>query len=758
MAATKTFGDIGVDYGDNDHSYIGGLMSDRWVVASPWNTVNTWSTAEGGANGAAIPTPSDNVWLSDTSFSGNFTIDADSTGTVNCLALATTSAVTGGTDDYTGTIDLNTLNLNASGLITIGAGATLSMGVSVDTGLTTVGFKTLTGAFINGAVDSIINNSGIIDMANSVTWSLTPAFIFTQTASTATAKNGAIGNVFDQFIVPDGVVITLSGSTVTFVGNASERFEMKGASEIDLNGNIFTVGCKATGSFILSTGCDFSGAGTLHVVIMNPDDFTNNKTGAFTFTGIVLTELTTNFAAITGDWSNGDYKIQHPSAASRTATFTSGLLKSIGFTIQKDSNGSFTVDASNNPSFEHTGDVLFNEGAGSGGFTYNKSNGTRTLTGGAANIDIGLHTTEDLVVDSTAAKTLINNALSFNSITIDKTNPASELNIGVYNTASVGLSDITGKLTIGITADVGYSTGGLTLNSGSKLDMQTDSSVRSTSHISIADEAIFTNPNRGSLILATTANYSNPNSNNVWFDILHDSAANITCTTDSYFTDALSNNNTIEGQIITGGFDLHYGGTGTLLFDLNANITGVGTVHMSFEDSGTFTWNRLSAVSFTGLIQVGAIATGSFIPMIDAGSANILIQGEVAARIFTPTGGANSSLLKIINYTISFAGGNITLNANTNNSDEEISGNIDFYDSGVAETLTYNKGAGTKTLIGNDSTMNCKDQAIENFILQKTAGQKVELKGDVRLSLITGISGKISADSLGTVYSIKAAA
>ncbi len=141
MAATKTFGDIGVDYGDDNYSYIGGNMADRWVVNTPWNTVNSFSTAEGGASGASVPTITEDVNFSDTSFSGDVTIDV----AAFMKSIAMESSITGGTDDYTGTL------IDAGFTVTVGGNIIIPNRASV---------LTSTGIWIQTETGNIENPTG----------------------------------------------------------------------------------------------------------------------------------------------------------------------------------------------------------------------------------------------------------------------------------------------------------------------------------------------------------------------------------------------------------------------------------------------------------------------------------------------------------------------------------------------------------------------------------------------------------------------
>ena len=81
-------------------------MDDRHFVNdnadNDWHHADNWSATEGGAGGAGIPTSSDDVWFSDTSSSDACNISSAAA----CASINTSSAGTGNTDDYTGTITL----------------------------------------------------------------------------------------------------------------------------------------------------------------------------------------------------------------------------------------------------------------------------------------------------------------------------------------------------------------------------------------------------------------------------------------------------------------------------------------------------------------------------------------------------------------------------------------------------------------------------------------------------------------------------
>lgn len=76
-------------------------MADRYWVggAGIWNNTagSKWSTTDGGAGGAALPTSADNVFFTAASGTVTVTIDASTGQNQNCLNLDFTG--------FTGTLD-----------------------------------------------------------------------------------------------------------------------------------------------------------------------------------------------------------------------------------------------------------------------------------------------------------------------------------------------------------------------------------------------------------------------------------------------------------------------------------------------------------------------------------------------------------------------------------------------------------------------------------------------------------------------------
>ena len=94
-------------------------MSIYWWVggvgANPGLAAN-WSATEGGAGGAGVPGAGDDIYCSNTSSANGFALPANGA----CRHFYSTTALTGGTDDWDGGVDLNGNNFTINGNAGIG--------------------------------------------------------------------------------------------------------------------------------------------------------------------------------------------------------------------------------------------------------------------------------------------------------------------------------------------------------------------------------------------------------------------------------------------------------------------------------------------------------------------------------------------------------------------------------------------------------------------------------------------------------------
>jgi hypothetical protein len=160
------------------------------------------------------------------------------------------------------------------------------------------------------------------------------------------------------------------------------------------------------GNLTFGTTSDVTGSGEF---LLNIDAaskvYTNNKTGAFSFTGTVNCRgFGNNRLVVTGNWSNANMLIECSTATDRSFQPASGTLKIINFTITNSGTGKVEVNCNvNNLSFEISGDIDLHAGAGVYTTQWDKGTGSITLTGGAANIAMDGQTLEAVVLNCAGA-------------------------------------------------------------------------------------------------------------------------------------------------------------------------------------------------------------------------------------------------------------------------------------------------------------------------------------------------------------------
>ena len=398
MAATKTFGDIGVDYGDDNYSYIGGLMSDRWWVNddadNAWENANNWSTAEGGAGGAGIPTATDNVLFSDTSSGADCNMSANSIG----INLYTASVDTGGTDDYTGIIDLSTFNLVLSGETKLASGCTLKIGISADTGLTTNGIIFIAGSLRDWQTTSKINCSGnwIEPASNISTNSFRGSVVITENIN-LTKPN--FNNYFYDFKINVTKIVTLL-STGHITSSSSNDTVINGVLAAGINGIV--LGASATGSITVGVNGDFTGSSSFFFNINSLATLTNNRVTAFSHTGGLRTSGSSIIDLCIPAWNfeNANVAIYGSTIqAVNRCVKGAAILKCIDFVIRNTANFDIAFTSNGNPSYEFSGDVNFNTGGGTFVTVWTKGTGILNLIGNDSTFSVDDQILEDIVVN-----------------------------------------------------------------------------------------------------------------------------------------------------------------------------------------------------------------------------------------------------------------------------------------------------------------------------------------------------------------------
>lgn len=321
-------------------------MADRWWVNDDsdgdWNNADNWSDSEGGAGGSGVPTSSDNAFFSATSSNDNCTCS----GAAVCLNIYTASADTGGTDNYTGTIDINDQTFGVSGNAQFESACTISAGNNTWT----------VAGNMHAEICTFNNNSGTI----------------TLTGASKTIKfknysnNLANLNITGTYSLVDSKYITIADGICTISGTLSG------------NGQLIT---NSPGGQLKVTG---TGSVTCQSVLINSQSKISQMDGTisvFSFT-VLNTHLTlSSIVPATYTASNSiSFSIQ---SSSLTLELLAGTytLNAPELNIINQDAGVYTIGNNvNNPSLNINGNISFIN-LSSGSITWTKGTGTITLSG-----------------------------------------------------------------------------------------------------------------------------------------------------------------------------------------------------------------------------------------------------------------------------------------------------------------------------------------------------------------------------------------
>lgn len=638
-----------------------------------------------------------------------------------------------------GTFDIQTYNCTSSGLTNVTAGGILTIGTSSGTGLTTAGLTANDTSALSMQTGSIINNSGNCTLASDAT--INPLYRGTYTQTGDGNYSAPHRSIWWSFTVDATKTLTLTGST-TWLWSVS--MVLNGAIAVGAATDDYVY---AEDTLTLGANSDFTGSGTLNLVTKNTVTFTNSKSGAFSLTGIANMALgkPTTSGAITGDFSNADYQISGTTVA-KEIVFLAGTQKSKKFTITNANNFGVTVtNSTNSPSYIWTDDVDFNAGAGSYTTVWTKGTGSITLTTGDATtktIDFNNQSIEDLIINSTDdsdIKQLVTGSVTTDSLTITD----GVFDINFKTCTSSGATSVTGTLKINTGT---LTTAGLTFNAGSGADLQTSSNVNNSGAYSCNNSAIWSNNNRGAYTQTASANYSSPSTSNYWYDFTINTGVTLTCTGNAQISDESSNDFTMGNNSVLacGIYIVSIGGTGTVTFGTGIDISGTNSLRPAFTGA-TITDNFAGTYSFSGELSYFA-KSGLVMQIIcnDFSNADILVKDQIGGAeddfIFT------SGTLKIKDFKIDNDNATATrFDANTNNPNYEISGDIDFK---VDNSIAWTAGTGLITLTGSSGTqtINFDGQTIEPLIIN-AAGATKTFSGNVTTPTVTFTAGSVNLNS-----------
>ena len=280
-------------------------MADRyWVGGSgTWNTTNTtnWSTADGGAGGASVPTSTDDVYFTPSSGTGTVTVS----GTVVCQGL------------LTGLFGITNLGFSASG-------ATIQAYTFFELNGVSGGFTGNPAVQLLGGLDGSLEPSGR---------SLGPITVNKTSGSVAVYVGGAVTST---------VAITITQGTFTTndynVTAASLSSSNTNTRTINLGSSTVTLqGAGAVKvNFATSTGLTFN-AGTSSIVISTGG--TQFDGGGRTFYNVSYTSTTSTSWTVNGANTFNNLTI---------AGITSSGVNAVSISADQTINGTLTLSAGTN--------------------------------------------------------------------------------------------------------------------------------------------------------------------------------------------------------------------------------------------------------------------------------------------------------------------------------------------------------------------------------------------------------------------------
>lgn len=179
------------------------------------------------------------------------------------------------------------------------------------------------------------------------------------------------------------------------------------------------------------------------------------------------------------------------------------------------------------------------------------------------------------------------------------------------------------------------------------------------------------------------------------------------------------------------------------------DITGSGAsriVCYLVDGTHTFTYNKTSALTFSGLLESVTSSNTRLLPILNLSNANYAIGSNTTSDRYSVF---DSGTLKCIDlyFERSTASGTLFVDASANNPSIEVSGDVDFHYAGTTWTLDYDRGTGTYTLSGGNANIDFDSQTIERLIVSGTT--KTLIDSFTTASML--VSGILDLNSIGTV-------
>ncbi len=642
LAAIRTW-----DGGGTDGTCGGGAGDgNKWSCAANWSS----DTVPGASDIATFDGTSTKDATIDSGFAGSVAgIDINSGYTGIITQARTLTIGSSNFDQAAGTFTGATqaIDLNGSFILSGGAFTATSGSFTIETNITITG-----GTFTHNSGSIVLDGNSSSTLAcNSVSF------------NSVTITKGNLS----------GVTVTVGSACTLPLGNSPTASFSTGNSVISNNGTITT----GTGTFTITNG-----------------SYTGGATGTLTMTGTALT-LGENLTLNSGTTFPSGLTLLLNGAANSTLACNSVSFNSVTITKANFSGVNITVGSDctlplgNSPtaSFSTANSTIINNGTittGTGTFTI--SNGsytggaTGTLTMGgtgltiAANLTLNSGTTFpsglNLTLDSGNSSTLACNNVSFNQVTITKTN-FSGINVTVGSDCTLPLGNSptasfsTANSTIVNNGTITTGTGTFTITNGSYTGGATGTLTMGGTGLTIA------------VNLTLNSGTTFPSGLNLTLDSA--SSSTLACNNVSFNQVTITKTN-FSGINVTVGSDctLPLGNSPTSSFTTsNSTIINNGTI-----TTGTGTWT-ISEGSYTG------------------GATGILTMGGTGLTI-----GVN---LTLNSGTIFPSGLNLTLNSA--NSSTLACNNVSFN----SATITKTNFGGINVTVGSDCTLPLGNSPTSSF-------------------------------------------
>jgi hypothetical protein len=315
---------------------------------------------------------------------------------------------------------------------------------------------------------------------------------------------------------------------------------------------------------------------------------------------------------------------------------------------------------------------------------------------------------------------------------------------------SVGAASIGGTLKVGHSGGSGFTCAGLLAGSTS-LDLQTDSLLSNSGNLTLSAGA-FTSY-LGSYTQTGNGTYSNPTA---WYSYASSPGVVVTAGANSKFTGIGSANTTLAGSVAMNGFDIYYGGTGSLEIGTDFDVVGANKVFTSFPTVTVVNY-KTGALSLTGkLAPIGELASTTMVPAIDISNASLATScngtGTTCTFEFTP------GTLKCIDFTFNdFSGAsNAVIDASNGNPSFVVTGSWLTTTTGVA--VTWNKGTGSITFSGAGAKtvdFGSLNPATEALVIA-ASGATISVAHNFQPLSISGTAGTLQSNTAGVRRTLNA--